>query len=125
MEDLCMAIKILFFGLVLISQCSSERETGRCPKVFKEVFETNCTSCHINVFVDCPDGSVKTTTMEGNAGCTFEQHLGPGHNIHRDGCSHTCERQVQEPECCRGFWGSNCGGNIYIYFWKIFYSHGE
>lgn len=95
-------------GLCVFSGYASE--LGKCPKSMNEIFETKCTSCHVNVFVDCPQGSEKLTTREGNPGCTYEQSLGPGHNITKDGCTHTCNRTVQEPECCRGFWGNNCDG---------------
>lgn len=85
-------------------------DSGKCPKRYTETFETNCTSCHINVFVDCPDGSVKLTYQNGTEGCQYKPHWILDEML--DGCTHTCERNISIPECCKGFWGSNCDGRL-------------
>ena len=85
---------------------------GFCPETQTMTFETECISCHINVFTDCPDGSKMLTRMEGTANCTYEMHLGPGPNITKDGCTHTCESNTTVDQCCRGFWGPKCDGKV-------------
>lgn len=90
-------------------------EIGFCPQNVTLTFETECTSCHINVFVDCPSSAEKLTKMEGTPGCRYEVHLGPGPNITKDGCTHTCRRTIKEDQCCKGFWGPKCDGIKYSF----------
>ncbi|XP_053377008.1 stabilin-2-like isoform X2 [Mercenaria mercenaria] len=97
----------IFFILINVITVKGS-EIGFCRETVEKIFETDCTSCHINVFIDCPVGAKKLTKMGGTSGCTYEKHLGPGPNITMDGCTHTCEQNITTDQCCKGFWGPKC-----------------
>lgn len=85
-------------------------DSGFCNQTFTIRFDTACQHCDINVFTDCPVGSVKQTSKEGTPGCEYTQSLGPGYNETKTGCYHTCLQEKQEVKCCPGFWGLQCQG---------------
>ena len=105
-------VRIIILVLSLIVLNGRGNELGQCPKSLKQVFGTKCTSCDINVFVDCPPGSTKLTTHFDTESCQYYESYGLEHNITKDGCYHECEKTVEIPECCKGFWGANCDGKI-------------
>jgi hypothetical protein len=115
MAETISLVRFVSICLILYGMTVNGNEMGFCPETQTMTFETECISCHINVFKDCPSGSKQLTRMEGTSNCTYELHLGPGPNITKDGCTHTCEMNTTVDQCCRGFWGSNCDGN-YIYY---------
>ena len=109
---LLLSIVPSFIGAVLVHKVNSS-----CFHVEQKyhVFDMPCTSCHINMFMDCPNGTEKITEMNGASGCTYEQSLGPGPNVTKDGCYHTCRQEVNVTSCCPGYWGSYCDGKL---IWK-------
>ena len=86
-------------------------DRGFCNETYTVLFNTECQHCDINVFTDCPRGTMKLTTKEGKSGCEYIQSLGPGYNETKAGCYHTCSEEKQNVQCCRGYWGPQCQGN--------------
>lgn len=85
-------------------------DRGFCNETYTVRFNTECQHCDINVFTDCPYGSVKQTSKEGISDCEYIQSLGPGYNETKTGCYHTCTQEKQNVQCCRGYWGPQCQG---------------
>ena len=105
---LCLFIKIGIPSPYLIA------DRGFCNETYTTHFNTKCQHCDINVFTDCPAGSVKQTSKEGVAGCEYMQSLGPGYAENRTGCYHTCLLDKQVVKCCPGYWGPQCQGQCKV-----------
>lgn len=35
------------------------------------------------------------------------------HSLSLPGCRHSCTKEIQQPECCQGYWGPDCMGKLF------------
>ncbi|XP_035257311.1 stabilin-2 isoform X1 [Anguilla anguilla] len=81
---------------------------NRCDKVVTVTTQTRCHSCLISALVDCPKGFKKRRPGIGQPGCKYTVSTAKNMGLSIKGCSHECFKDVLEPLCCPGYWGTEC-----------------
>lgn len=103
---------IAFLTLMVIFLPSSLIAT-RCDRQVNRYAWNKCMECSVNVFHRCPTGYRTVTNGEGIQRCTYFVNFGANFGrIAVPGCQHVCSRTVTQKECCAGFWGQDCQGNL-------------
>ncbi|KAG9339929.1 hypothetical protein JZ751_022242 [Albula glossodonta] len=81
---------------------------NRCDKMVTVTTTTDCHSCLISAQVNCPAGFKKRSSGQGDPNCKYQVNMLPDRALTISGCSHQCYKEVLEPHCCPGFWGTDC-----------------
>ncbi|XP_042746083.1 stabilin-2 [Lagopus leucura] len=79
----------------------------RCDQKLLVQMETQCTPCSLNLETRCPAGYIKTTNGTGIPDCRYYLEI-RSHSLSLPGCRHSCMKEIQQPECCQGYWGPDC-----------------
>nr|XP_015207478.1 PREDICTED: stabilin-2-like [Lepisosteus oculatus] len=80
---------------------------NRCDKKTLVMTKSECRSCILSAKVDCPEGYKKISTGSGNPDCRYLYSVN-NYSLSLPGCSHICIKEVMEPQCCPGYWGTDC-----------------
>ncbi|MBN3320010.1 STAB2 protein, partial [Atractosteus spatula] len=80
---------------------------NRCDKKTLVMTKSECRSCILSPKVDCPEGYKKISTGSGNPDCRYLYSVN-NYSLSLPGCSHICIKEVMEPQCCPGYWGTDC-----------------
>ncbi|KAG7454371.1 hypothetical protein MATL_G00259010 [Megalops atlanticus] len=102
------ALVLALMSLLLLLASAAGQNKNRCDKMKTVTTETGCHSCFISAQVDCPAGFKKRTPGKGQPGCKYRVSQGPNLVLNINGCSHECYKEVLEPACCPGYWGTDC-----------------
>ncbi|KAJ8411408.1 hypothetical protein AAFF_G00174140 [Aldrovandia affinis] len=105
---LALALTLLW-ALVLLGQnhCSYAAK-NRCDNMVTATTTTSCHSCFISSLVNCPAGFTKRTAGKGQQNCRYTINTMANLGLYMKGCSHECYKTVLEPNCCPGYWGTDC-----------------
>ncbi|XP_056380116.1 stabilin-1 isoform X2 [Hyla sarda] len=105
---------MLLFGFVVVLSMAcigmvlpQTLKTKRCDEKINLKTDSECMSCAASLKYSCPKGVVKKTSGIGNTGCRYTMNMG-GVVLSLQGCSHTCQGMIVQPNCCKGCWGSTC-----------------
>uniref|UniRef100_A0A803Y795 Stabilin 2 n=1 Tax=Meleagris gallopavo TaxID=9103 RepID=A0A803Y795_MELGA len=79
----------------------------RCDQKLLVQMETQCTPCSLNLETRCPAGYIKITNGTGIPDCRYYLEI-RSHSLSLPGCRHSCMKEIQQPECCQGYWGPDC-----------------
>ncbi|XP_062977667.1 stabilin-1 [Elgaria multicarinata webbii] len=101
---------LLFFWLVtcLASPGEGQRQqlkSMRCDRKFTFTRNTPCTSCALGARVPCPNGWAKATLVQEK--CRYTLKLMET-TLSLSGCTRVCKKEIDDRQCCPGFWGSEC-----------------
>ncbi|KAJ8245363.1 hypothetical protein GJAV_G00269960 [Gymnothorax javanicus] len=86
----------------------SDPVKNRCDKMETVTTRTRCHSCLISAMVECPAGFRKRRIGIGDPDCKYSVSTMKGMTLSIKGCSHECYKEVREPLCCSGYWGTEC-----------------
>lgn len=98
----CLPLTVLL--LTVIFSLAAAAAKNRCDKSLQATTKSDCFSCAAYPIFPCPHGFLRKKLGMGNRDCRYE--LFPG--VLLPGCSHECVKDIMQPECCSGFWGSDC-----------------
>ena len=89
----------------------------RCDRSVRVYSWSRCMECSLNRFQRCLPGYRTLTGGDGIQRCSHLINFGPnfGH-IAVIGCQHLCSRTIIRRECCAGFWGRDCQGRKFFFF---------
>uniref|UniRef100_A0A8C2SSE2 Stabilin 2 n=1 Tax=Coturnix japonica TaxID=93934 RepID=A0A8C2SSE2_COTJA len=79
----------------------------RCDQKLLVQMKTQCTPCSLSLETQCPTGYVKITNGTGIPDCRYYLEI-RSHSLSLPGCRHSCMKEIQQPECCQGYWGPDC-----------------
>ncbi|XP_044307442.1 stabilin-1 [Varanus komodoensis] len=84
---------------------SQQLRSMRCNRKSTFTQNTPCTSCAIAPRLSCPTGMVRMA--QGAGRCRYTVKLS-GETLSLQGCTYLCKKDMEEEQCCPGFWGSEC-----------------
>ncbi|XP_053324949.1 stabilin-1 [Spea bombifrons] len=104
----CRLFFVLFITYITRTFAGPQTKStrGQCDVRTVVTMETECTQCAANVRRVCPRAT-KVTSGIGQKGCRYTVDMG-GLTLSLTGCSHTCQKTIIKPECCKGYWGPLC-----------------
>ncbi|XP_031414613.1 stabilin-2 [Clupea harengus] len=97
----CLPFLLLF--LTVIFSVSAATVKTRCDKNVQVNTKSDCFSCAAFPVFPCPHGFLRKKLGMGNRDCKYQIF-----GVFLPGCSHECVKEVIQPQCCPGFWGSDC-----------------
>ncbi|KAJ8333295.1 hypothetical protein SKAU_G00421910 [Synaphobranchus kaupii] len=104
---LALLLVLTALGLDLSSSASTSAK-NRCDKQVTVTTKTACHSCFISAIVDCPSGFKKRNMGLGASNCKYHVNTAKNMGVSIRGCSNECYKDVLEPHCCPGYWGTDC-----------------
>ncbi|XP_030633246.1 stabilin-2 [Chanos chanos] len=109
LNPLCGTLAFVMLLLTLpgteMQSVASTTRKGRCDKTIQVMTKTECHSCAISYLVPCPPGYSKKSS---NRDCSYHINTMASVALTISGCSHECYKDVMEPNCCPGYWGTDC-----------------
>ena len=104
---------IIVLILWLSPPCLSQRRVGRCDQEREVRRWSKCAECSLNALMTCSSRFKQLTKGEGSQRCSFRAYFGFRFGyVNLRGCQHLCARKRRIKECCDGFWGPDCQGNL-------------
>uniref|UniRef100_A0A803XTH5 Stabilin 2 n=1 Tax=Meleagris gallopavo TaxID=9103 RepID=A0A803XTH5_MELGA len=97
----------LLLNRVTVLAAKSRLFLKRCDQKLLVQMETQCTPCSLNLETRCPAGYIKITNGTGIPDCRYYLEI-RSHSLSLPGCRHSCMKEIQQPECCQGYWGPDC-----------------
>ncbi|XP_054832207.1 stabilin-1 isoform X2 [Eublepharis macularius] len=99
-----------FFAICFIYTAKGQNhqlKSMQCSKKMTFTQNTPCTSCAVANRLQCPKGWTRVTYGLGERGCSYTIKL-EENILSLSGCTHTCKKEIEEKQCCPGYWGSEC-----------------
>ena len=97
-----------------------------CNQTYSTRFQTECTPCPQNLYVECPGGTEKVSAGRGYKDCFYMLNMGNETDnrapVRIRGCRHYCRKTIVDVQCCDGYWGPDCNGMViytYLCQWNV------